>query len=185
MTDKESIVMKTLFNYALQEYSRLNLTEEKKDLEGLPDFNPPKETYRLEIKIQKDIQERCKKTNITITARAIIPSEECLEMVEAINEVFRLRTEDGYCATTGSNRIMLKEATWFSLGNYWLGTCNEKAMNIGQFGDHEHNILLSPIGQGEAKVACGKQSFYITTSNNSYYQIQPACSATFRSVNNR
>ena len=105
--------MKTLFNYALQKYSSLNLTEEKKNQEELPDFNLPKETYRLEIKIQKDIRERCKKTNITITARAIIPSEECLELIDVTNDVLRLRTEDGYCAITGSNRILIKDGTWF------------------------------------------------------------------------
>ena len=113
MMDKEYIVMKTVSNYALQEYYRLNLTEEKKRQEELPDFNLPKETYMLEIIIQKDIQEICKRTNIPITARAIVPSQECLELIDAINEVLRLRTEDGYCAITGSNIILLQDGTWF------------------------------------------------------------------------
>ena len=80
--------------------------------------------------------------------------------MEATNEVLWLRTEDGYCATTGSNRILLKYGTWFLLRNYWLGTCDDQAVNIGKSGEYEHNIGLSPIDQGEAKVTCGKQSFY-------------------------
>ena len=182
MTDKESIVMKTLFSFALKEYSRMNLTEENLNQEGLPGFNLPPDTYSLNIKVIKDKQQRCNNTNITISARAIIPSEECLEIVAESNEVLKLRTKDGYCATTGSNRLLLKDGTWFAPGNFLVGTCNTRAMNIKS---NKNNILLSPKDQGEAKVTCGKESYYFTTRNHSYFLTQPPCSATFRSVENR
>ena len=182
MTDKESIVMKTLFSFALKEYSRMNLTEENLNQEGLPGFNLPHDTYSLNIKVIKNEQQRCNNTNITISARAIIPSEECLEIVAESNEVLKLRTKDGYCATTGSNRLLLKDGTWFAPGNFLVGTCNTSAMNIES---NKNNILLSPKDQGEAKVTCGKESYYFTTRNHSYFLTQPPCSAIFRSVENR
>ena len=182
MTDKESMVMKTLFSFALKEYTRMNLTEENLNQEGLPEFNLPHNVYSLNIKVNKNSEERCNNTNITISARAVIPSEECLEMVEETNEVLKLRTKDGFCATTGSHRLLLKDNTWFALGNYLLGTCDPSAMKIES---NKNNIVLSPIDQGEAKVTCGKESYYFTTRNHSYFLTQPPCSATFRSVEKR
>ena len=77
---------------------------------------------------------------------------------------------------------MLKDGTWFAPGNFLVGTCNTRAMNIKS---NKNNILLSPKDQGEAKVTCGKESYYFTTRNHSYFLTQPPCSATFRSVENR
>ena len=80
-TGQETHVLNQIFRVVIDKYSKINATPMKVDNNGMPLFTLPKKAYNLKIKVDKDPNRRCNKTQVTIMAQALIPSKECFPVI--------------------------------------------------------------------------------------------------------
>ena len=97
----------------------------KVDNNGMPLFTLPKKAYNLKIKVDKDPNRRCNKTQVTIMAQALIPSKECFPVIQKTSGYFKLQTKQGRCVITGGETVTLGDGSQLSTSNFVVAQCND------------------------------------------------------------